>query len=406
MKKNILFLWPPQTMFHGSLFKHITHIGETLDYIANNIDCNLKFFDAGVELFSSKQFVETFKKTDYLYIYCEVYTIENSIKIAKMAKQVNPKIRIMGFGKACCYMPNYYINSGYYDAIVDNGFWEKPMIDFAHDYISNDSAQMITKKGKIGKIKPISSKEWGIPKVDLLPLETYFKLTNKRQLEIAVAKGCPYNCSFCSEKYVYGKEEGRRTVDSVIKFIEETHDLCDSYYFDAPTFTYDEEWVKDLCQKIIGLPYKITWCAVTRLDEIDEELIKIMSEAGCYRLSVGVETLNKNVQLGIRKVINYDMMIDTFRMLKKYNITPRALLIIGLPGQTKEDIKDALELIKEEGLDYRVKEYAPYNDILNDNSTIEQIRRFDRTEYISNDVKIDNLTEKEYMEIIFADKGR
>lgn len=406
MKKNILFVWPPQTMFHGSLFKHITHLGETLDYVSKNIECNLNFMDAGVEMFSSKQFVNEFLKTDYLYIYCEVYTIENSIKLAKMAKQVNPNIKIMGFGKACCYMPNYYISSGYYDAIVDNGFWEKPMIDFANDMINEDSAQMITKDGRIGKIKPILPEEWGIPMIEKMPIETYFKLTNKRQLEIAAAKGCPYNCSFCSEKFVYGKKEGRRTVDSMIEYIEKTHHLCDSYYFNAPTFTYDVEWVKDLCNRIINLPYKIKWCAVTRLDEIDEEIISLMSKAGCYRLSVGVETLNKNVQVSIKKPINYDMMINMFNLLKKYNIKPRALLMIGLKEQTKQDILDTINLIKEMDLDFRIKEYAPYNEILNDNSTIEQIRRFDRTEYCSEDVQIDGLSVDEYMQLIFADKGR
>jgi len=404
-RKKVLFLWPPQSMFYGSLFKHITHVGETLDYVIKHTDSDIEFIDAGIEMFNIKMFVEKFKTIDYLIVYCEVYTIESSIKIAKMAKQINKHIKIMGYGKACCYLPNHYVQNGYYDAVVTNGFWEKPIVDFINETPIMDTSQYYIKNGYVGELSNIEPNEWGIPKIELLPLEKYFALTGKRQLEICVNKGCPYNCSFCSEKFVYGKEEGRRSVESLIEYVEKTHHLCDSYYFDATTFTYDEKWVEDMCNAVNKLPYKIKWCSVTRLDELDDRLIKLMAESGCYRLSVGVETLNNETQQLINKTINFEHMINIFKKLKDNGIVPRALLMIGLPNQTKEEILKTFHLLKEMQLDIRFKEYAPYNEILKDGVSDDVIRSFDRTEYYNNN-KIDGLDCEMYMQLIFEDKGR
>ena len=405
-KKNVLFLWPPQPMFYGSVFKHITFVGETIDYVIKHTNANVKYIDAGVEMYSIKSLAESFKNNDILVIFGETYTIEMTKKMAKLAKQCNPKIRIIGFGRVFCYLKKYYLSEDCFDAIVTNGHWEKPIADFINETPAENCGQYLTKNGYIGNIYELKSEEWGIPRIDLLPIERYFELIGKRQLEICVTKGCAYNCSFCSEKYVYGKKEGRRSVESIITFVENTHELCDSYYFDATTLTYDKEWVINLCNSLLKLPYKIKWVTTTRLDKLDEEIIKIMSKAGCVRISVGLETIQKNVQKSINKDIDLNHMNYVFNLFKKYNIKPRVLLIAGLPGQTKEELIHTYQEVKKRKYDFRIKEYAPYNLVLKDGVTDELVRSFDRTEYYNDNVKIPNLNSEDYTEMIFSDTGR
>lgn len=403
--KKVLVMWPPQLMFYGSVFRHFTFVGETIDYICKNVNAEVEYIDCGIEMFSLKEIQNYFKNSTYLVIYGETYTIESCRKMAKLAKQVNPKIKIIGFGRAFCYMPKYFLKNNY-DAVVTNGFWEKSIVDFINENTADDCGEILTLEGRKGKPYQLLPDEWGVPRLDKIPYKKYFEITKKKQLEICVNKGCPYNCSFCSEKFVYGRKEGRRSPDNLIKFIESSHNLCDTYFFDATTFTFDKKWVKEVCEKIKALPYKIKWCTTTRLDELSEDLIKMMSEAGCFRLSVGVETLNKDIQKNIHKEINYNNMIDLFNLLKKYNIKPRALLICGLPGQTKSELLNTYQNVKEMGLDFRFKEYAPYNEILKDGVSKEIIDRFDRTEYMSDDIDVKDLPSDQYMELLFADTGR
>lgn len=405
-KKNVLFLWPPQPMFYGSIFKHITFVGETLDYVIKHTDANIKFIDAGVEMYSINYLVNSFKTNDYLVIFGETYTIEMTRKMAKLAKQANHKIKIIGFGRIFCYLKDYYLKDGYFDAIVTNGHWDKPIADFINGTVKEKCAQYLTINGYVGKIYKLKPNEWGIPRIDLLPIEKYFELAGKRQLEICVTRGCPYNCAFCSEKFVYGKEEGRRSIDSIIEYINKTHKICDSYYFDATTFTYNREWVKELCSRLMTLPYKIRWVTTTRLDQLDEEIIKIMAASGCFRISIGLETIQKNVQKSINKNINMKHMHYIFNLFKKYGIKPRVLLIAGLPGQTKEDLIYTFSEVKAKKYDFRIKEYAPYNLILKDGVSDDVIRSFDRTEYYNDNVKINELNSEDYIDMIFSDTGR
>lgn len=405
MKKKVLVLWPPQLMFYGSVFRHFTFVGETLDYLVKNTDADIDYIDAGVDMYHIKTFINKFKEVDVLIIYSETYIIESSRKMAKLAKQTNPNIKIIGFGRSFCYMPQYFLENNF-DAVITNGHWEKPLADYINETPAEESAEYLTKYGYVGKVYRLKPEEWGNPRLDMMPVDRYFELTNKKQLEICVNKGCPYNCTFCSEKFVYGKQEGRRSVESIIKYLNETHNMCETYFFDATTFTYDEEWVKNLCEEIKKLPYKVKWCTTTRLDELDEEIVKQMAEAGCFRLSVGVETLNFQTQKSLQKPIDKDNMIKMFDLLLKYGIMPRVLLIGGLPNQSKKELMQTYETIRKMKLDFRIKEFAPYNDILKDGVSEDIIRRFDRTEYYSDDVKIDGLSSEKYIEMIFADKGR
>lgn len=52
--KKVLVMWPPQLMFYGSVFRHFTFVGETIDYICKNVDAEVKYIDCGIEMYSLK----------------------------------------------------------------------------------------------------------------------------------------------------------------------------------------------------------------------------------------------------------------------------------------------------------------------------------------------------------------
>ncbi|SDT35778.1 Radical SAM superfamily protein [Paenibacillaceae bacterium GAS479] len=408
---KLLFLWGPQSIFTGSLFKHYGYFGETIGYFERKKSFDISVMDAGVELFAYRDYVRELDKTELLLLYIEPYNIESSIKIARVAKGINPKIKIFAFGVAVNYMPEFMMNSGTIDAVPLNSEWElciEDYICYLNKKISNDDlSPIIIKEGdqwiKGNKVKSLEGNLWGHPALSKLPIDKYFKLTGRKQLEINVSKGCPYPCTFCAEHVIFGKKDKRRSVDNLIDFIDQTHTIADQYYFSAATYTLDEDYVKEVNNRIINLPYQVKWRAVTRIDRVNEEMLRELSEAGCYKISFGVETLSSNLQKDILKPISQEKLLSTFEMCKKYKIIPRALIMVGLPGQTKEDIKYTYDKLNEWDVEVRAKEYFPYNDMLRKNNvTMNDIKKLDRTEFYHNPVP--DISYSEFMQLLYRNK--
>jgi radical SAM superfamily enzyme YgiQ (UPF0313 family) len=143
---------------------------------------------------------------------------------------------------------------------------------------------------------------------------------------ISASRGCPYPCYFCTPNYlgrVRVREPGK-LVDEIEKDVELFG--ARSFQFADATLSLLEEKTSVLCEEIIrrGLSRKIMWDCETRADKLDLELLKKMKAAGCRCIALGVET-------GSERILN--------EIIKK--------------GETKEDIRKAVELVKKSGINVR-----------------------------------------------------
>ena len=169
------------------------------------------------------------------------------------------------------------------------------------------------------------------------------------------------------------------------------------YYLDATTFSEDKEWCIEVCKSIQKTKKNIIWRTVSRIDCIDDDIAKEMSKAGCVTISLGIETLNDNIQKNIRKVIYKERIEETFEILLKNNIKPRALLILGLPNQTIKDVIDAMDFVNKYKISSRWKEYNDLSIVKNFNS-VDDFKVFERDNYFFH--KVDGLSKQEYLDIL------
>lgn len=404
---RVLFIWPPEKIFTGSLFKHYTYFGETIGYFSKQKKYHIDVLDCGVKQYSYSELYNAVQ-ADVVIIYVETYTIKSAVDLAEFCKASNRKVTVIAYGSACCYIPKFFAKNENIDVVVYNANWEQG-IDLYLNYIngnitidklkniyfSNGKEILMCQKGDF-----FEPQDWGVPDLDLLPIQDYFKVRGKKQIELAVNKGCGYNCKFCSEKVLYGHKDYRRDVNSIINFIKNITIDYDTIYFDSTTFTYNRDWVIKLCNQLIKENMTIRWRTVTRIDALDEELVSIMASAGCYKISFGVETLNEELQAGVYKKIELNNIIKAFNLVKKYNIIPRALIILGLPGQSGNDFKETYETLKKLECEIRVKEYIPYNEILNDDKINDiVIKRLDRSRFYYQDME--GLSPEQYMKYLY-----
>ena len=169
------------------------------------------------------------------------------------------------------------------------------------------------------------------------------------------------------------------------------------FYIDATTFTQDRGWAKEVCERLSSLDKPIRWKTVTRVDQLDNEIIGLMRSSGCYKIGFGVETMAGRLQQKIRKNVSADSIEEGVNLLNRHGITPRAFLILGIPGQTARDVRETKSYLDSLETEQRWKEYVPFERIPS-MSDIEQFAEFERNTHKFH--HIPGLSKEEYVSLL------
>jgi radical SAM superfamily enzyme YgiQ (UPF0313 family) len=191
-----------------------------------------------------------------------------------------------------------------------------------------------------------------LPRWDLIRTEKYFTLFSKKNPTciIETSRGCPYDCIFC-HKQTFGKVYRTKTPGRVVDEMEhalgygfkEIHIIDDA-------FSVSKERVLRICKEIRKRKLDIPWslpCGI-RVDQADQELFDNLYSAGCHMVAFGVESGSDRILRNIDKGISRKQIKKAFKYARNAGIeTLIALLMVGLPGETAEDMKATIEFAKE-----------------------------------------------------------
>ena len=156
---------------------------------------------------------------------------------------------------------------------------------------------------------------------------------------MSTSRGCPWKCKFCSAYKLWGNQYRFMGADNIIDqllYLKLKHNI-DGVYFREDNFIADKERTKKFCKLVKHLD--ITWKCEARVNSLDEDTIKMLSDAGCKALYIGVESMSQKVLNLMRKGIKVEDTIKVFANCKEYGIKAYASIIVGFPGETKDDEK-------------------------------------------------------------------
>ncbi len=193
-----------------------------------------------------------------------------------------------------------------------------------------------------------------MPARELLPVEKYIPLPNQYKrtpiAHMVVIRGCPFICSFCDQANT------RARTTSPKRAVEEMKSLVDKYgvreiSFWDDTMTYNKKWMAEFCQRLMDAHLDVIWSCYAAMRTIDQPVLKMMKEAGCWNIFYGIETghpeLMKNIQSD-RKNRDASYIREVMKWTKEAGIEVRGSFMIALPGETpemaEENIKFAIEL--------------------------------------------------------------
>ncbi|MFH1117714.1 MAG: radical SAM protein [Pseudomonadota bacterium] len=188
---------------------------------------------------------------------------------------------------------------------------------------------------------------------------------------LVTGRGCPFNCAYCASRNIWGKRVRFRSVDSIINELLLLKQQAETP-LERPgrwvvkivddTFTVHKKRTMELLDGIIanGLDC-FEFTGGVRADTLDEQLVRKMREAGLRRVTLGVESASPRILKMIHKGETNEDVKRAIKLLKESGIRSHAFFMIGLPGETPADIELSKQLILESRPDYvEINMATPY----------------------------------------------
>jgi anaerobic magnesium-protoporphyrin IX monomethyl ester cyclase len=200
------------------------------------------------------------------------------------------------------------------------------------------------------------------------------KVTDLKFDTVLSARGCPFNCKFCTfnlnplgQKRPYAE----RSVNSVVEEIQNME--ADVILFSDDNFATNVKRASFLCDEIIKRKIRKRFLAQVRIEIANHpSLIQKMVEAGFKMLSIGIESPHDHILAALDKGFNQATLRESFKVLKKYPIFYHGYFIYGNIGETEEEMLYIAKFARELGVDtiacnkLRADKFSPIKKILED----------------------------------------
>lgn len=278
---------------------------------------------------------------EYDLTQCYPIDLEKVREVIGEIRSVNPSIMIVCVGPHGCIAPELTLKELKADGILI-GENEVVVLDFIRhqsEFIGKEKFIYTQMSRQDLNLLPIPSYEL----VDLRKYISYVPMEGKvveRCTGLIFAnRGCPFNCEYCYTGY-FGNIVRYRPVEMIIDEINAMYSQgVNNYFFLDYTFTADKQWVYELLDEMKNLEFSFTWGCETRIDVIDEELLKIMSERGCKYIWFGIESPQIET-MGVNKKIKQKEIENIINLTNQYGIQAVAFILIGFENENIDAIYD------------------------------------------------------------------
>ena len=329
----------------------------------------------------------------------------NAHKVYDLAKRVDKGIITVGGGAHPTVMPELVLADENVDFVVlgegdDTIIGLVNVIEGRSDisaldgigYKENGQIKIIPKTKFIADLDKLP-----FPARHLLNMEKYFGLKashgarrKKRFSPIITSRGCPAKCTFCSAYRVWGRKFRQRSPENIIaemKHIKQKYGIEEIMFEDDNT-TLNIKRAGKLLDLMIEEKLNFVWDTPNGVAAfaLNENLINKIKESGCYSLNLALESGNQYV---LDNIIKKPLKLERAKQLVKYaqsiGLDVKIYFIMGMPGETKEQIWDSFHLAKELGI------YKPFISIATPYPGSELYDICRKNKYIPDDFSLDDL---------------
>jgi anaerobic magnesium-protoporphyrin IX monomethyl ester cyclase len=209
----------------------------------------------------------------------------------------------------------------------------------------------IVKTGKRAVIKELDALPF--PAWDLVNIAPYramwLKSSGYFSMNMGTTRGCPFKCNWCA-KPIYGNRYNSRSPQNVV---QELKWLQEQYHFDHIWFCDDifglkPGWVQEFATLTEQANLRMRFKIQSRADLlVQENYVRSLARAGCDNTWMGAESGSQDILDAMDKGTTIEQIHTATKLLKQHGIRPGFFIQFGYPGETKEDIRKTIGMIRE-----------------------------------------------------------
>lgn len=383
---KVLLIQPPFTIFKTESKKCHPPLG--LAYLAAALrnKCEIKILDALAEGYQKEAVIDNVRiryglsfediKRRVANYYPDVVGVsnlfssqyENAEKICHAVKEVDDKIITILGGAHPSVMAKEILQNKNIDLVVigegetalerlvESVKGEKDFNDIDGVAFRKRGVVTINKKERYQE----NLDDLPFPFWDIFPLDTYFKINNPHGnrarrvpfLPVITSRGCPFECIFCSIHNLWGRGYRARSAENVLM---ELNRLVSRFgikevMFEDDNLTLNTGRAKRIFQGMIDKGLDINWSTPNGIavQTLDDELLELMKNSGCYSISIGIESGDEYIlKKVIRKPITLSRIKPIVQKARMMGLETSAFFVVGLPGENRIHLKNTFRFAED-----------------------------------------------------------
>jgi len=396
--KRILFIQPPFYRFIGMHSRYFPYqLANMGTYLQNN-GHQVKVFEADLaEKYGRLDFtdleslydnyLETLKtfddpfwkilereiknfKPDYIGITVWTTFIASAIRTAQYCKRTFPSAVVIAGGPHVTLIPEDIKNIDAFDiGVIGEG--EQTILEIINGNCLSSIQGIFYSEGGVKKQNEPrmfveNLDDFGFPDRSLLINENKYEAEDMGL--IMSSRGCPFACAYCATS-IWKNKVRNRSVESIIEEIKAVKRRYGTIYFTIKddTFTVNKNRVYSLCSKLKQEKMHIFWECNAHLNTLDREMLAEMRSAGCVSIKIGIESGSDRIHRIINKKLTNEIVTSKIKMFDGVGIHLTCYFMMGIPGETKDDILQTLDFaynIKPDYISFSVYEIFPKTELL------------------------------------------
>jgi hopanoid biosynthesis associated radical SAM protein HpnJ len=316
-----------------------------------------RLVDAPPHYVSAEDTINMARDYELLVLFTSTPGFPGDIRLAQKIKDVNPKIKIAFVGPHVSVLPeqslkqcsaiDFVVRKEFDHAVVEYA-QGKPReeilgISYRHNgsVVHNPDRPVLEDLDALPHVIDVYKRDLDVTRYNVPFLLYPF-------VSLYTTRGCPAQCTFCLwPQTLSGHPWRKRSTDDVAREMAKAKEYWPNvreFFFDDDTFNIQKARTIELCTKL--KPLKLTWSCTSRVTT-DYETLKAMKEAGCRLLIVGYESGDQQILKNIKKGATIERALQFTKDCHKLGLVIHGDFIMGLPGETRETIRNTVQFAKQ-----------------------------------------------------------
>jgi hopanoid biosynthesis associated radical SAM protein HpnJ len=316
-----------------------------------------RLLDAPSHHVSAEETINIARDYEFLVLFTSTPGFPGDIRLVAKIKEVNPRIKIAFVGPHVSVLPerslkdcpsiDFVVRKEFDFAVVEYA-QGKPLSEILGiSYLNNGSVVHNADRPEIQNLDALPHvTEVYRRDLDVTRYNVPFLLYP--YVSLYTTRGCPAQCTFCLwPQTLSGHPWRKRSTDDVAREMAKVKEFWPEvreFFFDDDTFNIQKARTVELCSKL--KPLGLTWSCTSRVTT-DFETLKAMKEAGCRLLIVGYESGDQQILKNIKKGATVERARQFTKDCHKLGLVVHGDFILGLPGETRETIRNTIDFAKE-----------------------------------------------------------